>query len=141
MFQDIRYGIRMLLKKPGFTAVAVITLALGIGANTAIFSVVNGVLLRPLPFNQAEQLIRVYVTVPDRGIKNNPASWLNFADWRAQNAVFEAMTAYSGASATFTGGDTPEQIEGVAASGDLFAVLKVPPLAGRVFSRADEQPG
>ncbi|MGH9837351.1 MAG: ABC transporter permease [Blastocatellia bacterium] len=141
LWQDLRYGARMLMKKPGFTTIAVLTLALGIGAVTAIFSVVNGVLLRPLPFVGAERLVRVYVTVPDRGVRSNPASWLNFADWRARSSVFDAMAAYSGASATFTGGDAPEQIEGVAASGDLFTVLNAAPLAGRVFSRADEGPG
>jgi putative ABC transport system permease protein len=141
LWQDLRYGARMLTKQPGFTLIAALTLALGIGANTAIFSVVNGVLLRPLPFDEAERLVRVYVTAPARGIRANPASYLNFADWRAQNSVFDAIAAYSGASATFTGGAAPEQIEGVAASGDLFAVLKARPSAGRVFSSADEQQG
>ena len=138
---DLRYGARMLRKKPGFTLIAMMTLALGIGVNSAIFSVVNSVLLRPLPFDGAERLVRVYVTVPSRGITNNPASWLNFADWRAQNSVFEAIAGYSGASATFTGGDAPEQIEGAVASGDLFAVLNARPLEGRVFSLADEEQG
>jgi len=141
LWQDLRFGARMLMKEPGFTLIAVITLALGIGVNTAIFSVVNSVLLRPLPFDEAERLVRVYVTVPARGIRTNPASWPNFADWRAQNSVFDAMAAYSGANATFTGGEAPEQIEGVAASGDLFAVLNAQPMAGRVFLRADEEPG
>ena len=139
LLQDLRYGARMLLKQPGFTLIAIATLALGIGANTAIFSVVNSVLLRPLPFDEAERLVRVYATAADRGIRSNPTSWLNFADWRAQNSVFDALAAYSSASATFTGGDAPEQIEGVAASGDLFAVLNARPLSGRVFSLADEQ--
>ncbi len=141
MGQDLRYGLRMLLKRPGFTTIAVLTLALGIGANTAIFSVVNGLLLRPLPFDEAERLVRVYVTAPARSIRTNPASYLNFGDWRAQNSVFAAMAAYSGASATFTGGAAPEQIEGVVASGDLFAVLNARPAAGRVFTSADEQQG
>ena len=141
LFQDLRYGARMLRKRPGFALIAIVTLALGIGANTAIFSVVNGILLRPLPFDHPERLVRVYVTVPDRGIKNNPASYLNFTDWRSRNSVFDAMAAYSGASATFTGGPAPEQIEGVGASGDLFATLNARPMAGRVLSRADEEAG
>src|SRR6185503_6842526 len=141
LFQDLRYGARMLRKRPGFALIAIVTLALGIGANTAIFSVVNGILLRPLPFDHPERLVRVYVTVPDRGIKNNPASYLNFTDWRSRNSVFDAMAAYSGASATFTGGPAPEQIEGVGASGGLFATLYARPMAGRVLSRADEEAG
>src|SRR5262245_3550112 len=141
MKQDLRYGFRMLVKKPGYTTIAVLTLALGIGANTAIFSVVNNLLLRPLPFDEAERLVRVYITVPVRGIRTNPASYLNFADWRAQNSVFASMAAYSGASVTFTGGAAPEQIEGVVASSDLFAVLNARAEAGRVFTSADEQQG
>jgi putative ABC transport system permease protein len=141
LWQDLRYGARMLFKQPGFTLIAMLTLALGIGANTAIFSVVNAVLLRPLPFAEAERLVRVYVTSPARNIRTNPASWLNFEDWRARNSVFEAMAAYSSASATFTGGDVPEMIEGTGASGDLFAVLRAQPLLGRTLSVADERQG
>jgi putative ABC transport system permease protein len=131
----------MLMKHPGFTLIAMLTLALGIGANTAIFSVINGVLLRPLPFVEAERLVRVYATVPARSILTYPTSYLNFADWRAQNSVFVSMAAYSSASATFTGGAAPEQLEGVAVAGDFFAVLNAQPAAGRVFSAADEQQG
>jgi putative ABC transport system permease protein len=141
LWQDLSYGARMLMKYPGFTLIAVLTLALGIGANTAIFSVVNGVLLRPLPFDEAERLVRVYVTVPARSLRMNPVSYLNFADYRAQNSVFASMAAYSGASATFTGGVAPEQIEGVAASGDLFAALNARPAAGRLFTSADQEQG
>jgi putative ABC transport system permease protein len=141
LWQDLRYGARMLFKQPGFTLIAMLTLALGIGANTAIFSVVNAVLLRTLPFAEAERLVRVYVTSPARNIRTNPASWLNFEDWRARNSVFEAMAAYSSASATFTGGDVPEMIEGTGASGDLFAVLRAQPLLGRTLSVADERQG
>ena len=141
LLQDIRYGLRMLLKKPGFTAVAVIALALGIGANSAIFSVVNTVLLRPLPFNEAERLVRVYVTDAKRGIRRYPTSYLNFADWREQNRVFEHLAAYSSASATLAGGDIPELAEGVGSSADLFSVLGAQPALGRVFTRDEERPG
>lgn len=139
LLQDIRYGARMLARRPAFTIVALLTLALGVGVNTAIFSVVNGVLLRSLPFHQADQLTSVFITVPARAVTTNPASHPNFSDWRSQNSVFESMTAYSPATATFTGGGAPEQIDGIAGSPDLFAMLKTPPLLGRVFSSADEE--
>src|SRR4051812_49421860 len=114
--QDFRYGVRMLTKKPGFTLIAVVALALGIGANSAIFSVVNAVLLRPLPFAEPERLAQVWATNAKRGQTSAPTSYLNFADWRDQNRVFDHMAAYTGASAAFTYGDTPEQIEGAGAT-------------------------
>ncbi len=86
MWRDLQYGAKILLKRPGFTLIAIMTLALGIAANSAILSVVNGVLVRPLPFDGAERLVRVYVTTLDKSLRNNPASWLNFSDWRAQAA-------------------------------------------------------
>src|SRR2546423_11952806 len=94
LLQDIRYGVRMLLKRPSFTFVAVIALALGIGANTAIFSVVNAVLLRPLPFAQAERLMNVWETNPRRGQTRAAVSYPDFADWRDQNHVFEHISTY-----------------------------------------------
>src|SRR3712207_5361144 len=94
MWQDLRYGARKLLKSPGFSLVAVMTLALGIGANTAIFSVVNAVLLRPLPFDRPEELVRVFGTNPRRSNFSRPHSYLNFADMRAQNQTFASMAAY-----------------------------------------------
>ncbi|HEV2705799.1 MAG TPA: ABC transporter permease, partial [Pyrinomonadaceae bacterium] len=113
LWQDLRYGFRMLAKSPGFTFVAVLALALGIGANSAIFSVVNTVLLQPLPFEQPEQLIRVYTTVPRRNLTTGPISYPTFADFRAQNGQFAHVTAFSDASATLTGRDEPEQVDGV----------------------------
>jgi putative ABC transport system permease protein len=141
IWQDIRHGMRVLSKNRGFTAVAIFVTALGIGANTAIFSVVNAVLLRPLPYEHAERLVRVMSTNAKQGTINRSHSFPNFADYRAQNDVFEAMVAYNDTSATLSDGDSPERIKGVEASVDLFNVLDVKPILGRVFAPEDEQPG
>jgi putative ABC transport system permease protein len=141
MWQDLRYGARKLRKSPGFALVAITTLALGIGANTAIFSVVNAVLLRPLPFDRPEQLVRVFGTSARRSSFSRPHSYLNFSDLRAQNQTFEAMAAYSGSTSALSGADAPEQIEGVVASGDIFRVLGTKPLLGRLLAPEDERPG
>src|SRR6266436_8946977 len=100
MIQDIRYGVRMLSKNAGFTMIAVLTLALGIGANTAIFSVVNAELLRPLPFRDAGKLVRVWETNSRVGSNSDSISYPDFADWQAQNQVFEKIGAYTNASHT-----------------------------------------
>src|SRR5258708_20991422 len=102
LLQDIRYGLRMLLKSPSFSIVATIALALGIGANTAIFSVVNAVLLRPLPFTNSEQLMMVWETDATRGQVRGTASYPNFADWRDQNHVFERIASYHGNDSIMT---------------------------------------
>jgi putative ABC transport system permease protein len=141
VWQDLRYGTRMLLKSRGFALVAVVTLALGIGINTAIFSVVNAVLLKPLPYEKPERIVRVYSTNEKRGITSNPFSYPNFADYRAEQQTFEALAAYTGASAALSGGDTPEQVAGVATSVDLFKVLGTPALKGRTFAPEDEREG
>ncbi|HEV2861401.1 MAG TPA: ABC transporter permease [Pyrinomonadaceae bacterium] len=141
MWQDLRYGARKLRKSPGFSLVAVMTLALGIGANTAIFSVVNAVLLRPLPFDRPEQLISVFGTNARRSSFSRPHSYLNFSDLRAQNQTLEGMAAYTGATAALSGDGAPEQLSGVVASGDIFRVLKARPLMGRLLAPEDEKPG
>ena len=141
LWQDLRYGVRMLLKSPGFTIVAVLALALGIGANTAIFSVVNAVLLRPLPYAKPDELVRVYATDAKKGRNDHPTSFLNFTDWRNENQVFERMAAFDEASVTLTGGDAPEQLRNLATSADLFPLLGVQPRLGRYFSAPEEQPG
>src|SRR5918993_1230454 len=134
-WQDVRYGARVLWKRPGFTAVAVLALALGIGANTAIFSVVNSVLLRPLPYPEPERLVRVTVANSQRGTRGNPAAYLDFADWQQQTGAFEALAAYSSASASLTGdGSAPEQLNGVATTPDMFKVMGVAPALGRAFT-------
>ncbi|HVG32956.1 MAG TPA: ABC transporter permease [Pyrinomonadaceae bacterium] len=130
LLQDLRYGVRMLLKRPGFTLVAVLTLALGISANTAIFSVVNAVVLRPLPFAEPDRLVQVWETMP-----GNDKRWVapgNFVDWQKQNQVFEEIAGYSSAAVNMTGeGLEPERLTGAAITANLFQTLGVAPLIGR----------
>src|SRR5262245_42215077 len=139
--QDLRYGARMLSKKPAFTLIAVLTLALGIGANTALFSVVNAVLLSPLPFDDAERLVAVGENqVRNRaGLSNT--SYRNFVDWRAQNTVFEDMAAYYSGVFTLTGQGEAVRLRGTVVTHSLFSLLRATPLLGRAFLLEDEQPG
>src|ERR687886_2661100 len=141
LWQDIRYGLRILLKNPGFTLVAVVALALGIGANSAIFSVVNSLLLRPLPFEQPGRLVQVWETIPQRGRLEVPASFPNFADWRDQNRVFEQTVAYSDWSFNLTGSAEPERIRSAIVSPAFFSTLGVKPIRGRTFLPDEDQPG
>src|SRR5919199_6966163 len=141
LLQDLRYGLRMLLKNPGFTLVAVAALALGIGANSAIFSVVNSLLLRPLPFEQPGGLVQVWETIPQRGRFEVPASFPNFADWRDQNHVFEQMVAYSDWSFNLTGAAEPERIRGAVVSPEFFPALGIKPVLGRTLLPGEDQPG
>jgi putative ABC transport system permease protein len=144
LIQDLRYALRQLRKSPGFTAVAIITLALGIGANTAIFSVVNAVLLRPLGFKDANRLVRVWHVPPPKsfpGMTRFAASAANYVDWEKQNQVFDHMAIYTYRSFDLTGGDKPEQMDASAVSSDFFATLGVQPVLGRVFSPDEDQPG
>src|ERR1700686_1954207 len=106
--QDLRYAIRRLVKSPGFTIVAVLTLALGIGANTAIFSFIDAVLLKPLPYPDADKIVLVWEKPPDS--ERNGISTLNFLDWKNQNTVFTARAAQTGASATLTGVEVPVEL-------------------------------
>jgi putative ABC transport system permease protein len=140
LWQDLRYGLRVLLKNPGFAAVAVFVTALGIGANTAIFSVVNAVLLRPLPYPHPEQLVRVLTLDKKRGGLDPDQSYQNFTDMRAQNHSFEALAAYSDSGGTLTGAGAPERVLGLDASADLFKVLGVGVRLGRTFTPEDERP-
>ncbi|HEX5706321.1 MAG TPA: ABC transporter permease [Pyrinomonadaceae bacterium] len=135
LFQDVRYGARMLAKRPGFTLVAVVALALGIGANTAIFSVVNSVLLRPLPYPESERLVQLAVANASTGARGGALAYLDFLDWQREARTFEAMAAYTGGSGALTGdGSAPEQLAGVATTPDLFKVLGVSPVIGRTFT-------
>ena len=131
--QDVRYALRQWCKNPGFTTVAVLTLALGIGANTAIFSVVNAVLLRPLPYPNAGQLVMLWEQNPHRGWFDNIISGENFLDWQKQNQVFAAMAAFESNSFNITGNQRAEEIAGERVSANLFSVLGVQPFRGRLF--------
>jgi len=133
LLQDLRYAIRMLLKKPGFTAVVVITLALGIGANTAIFSVVNGVLLQPLPFKDAHRLVAVRESNPKAFNEPIGASFPDFMDWKEQNQVFQYIAGFTLQSLTLTGEDEPLRVSGQSVSSTLFPMLKAEPILGRAF--------
>jgi putative ABC transport system permease protein len=140
MFQDLRYGVRMLRKNPGFTAIAVLTLALGIGANTAIFSVVNAVLLRPFPYKAPERLVTVQERVAG-GAGFSP-SYPNFADWRIQNTAFDSIAAVrSNESFNFTGAGEPERLQGRIVSAEFFSTLGINPLPGRDFLAEEDRPG
>ncbi len=141
LFQDLRYGVRMLIKRPGFTAVAIIALALGIGANTAIFSVVNAVLLRPLPFSDPNRLVAVYETHARRGMALNAVSYPNFADWRDQNNVFERIAAYHNGDYIMTGADEPARLQCSIVSADMFDLLGAKPALGRTFLPEEDKPG
>jgi putative ABC transport system permease protein len=137
--RDARYAVRQLTKSPGFTVAAILTLALGIGATSAIFSVVNGVLLRPLPYPESDALMRVYEIVPQYGrFSVAPASFL---DWRKQVGSFERVAAYSTTSATIDGGEGPERVTGESVSWDTFDLLKVSPVLGRSFTAQEDLPG
>ncbi|MBK9316992.1 MAG: ABC transporter permease [Acidobacteria bacterium] len=142
IIQDLRFGARMLLKKPGFTLIIVLTLALGIGANTAIFSIVRGVLLRPLPYPAPDQLVRVFGNNPGRGFANSNISLHDFIDWQKQNRSFSYLAAYNPGSINLSSaGHLPQRIDYTRVTADFFSVLGVDPIIGRAFQAEDDQPG
>jgi len=137
--QDLKYGIRMLAKSPGFAVVAILTLALGIGANTALFSVVNGVLLNPLPFPQPDQLYAVYGMASASG--ETSVSYLNFLDWQKRNQSFSGLGAYLDQDYMLTGTGQPERIQGYRISAEFFPVVGMQPILGRNFRPEEDQAG
>ncbi|HYW69521.1 MAG TPA: ABC transporter permease [Pyrinomonadaceae bacterium] len=145
LWQDLRYGVRMLLKNPGFTVIVVITLALGIGANSAIFSIVNSILLRRPPYKEPHRLMMVWTSMPQieslEGTAQFPASAADFIDWRNQNQTFEQIAAFRDQRFNLAGGGEPEFLDGVQATASLLPLLGVEPKLGRSFLTEDDQPG
>jgi predicted permease len=139
LFQDIRYGLRTLGENPGFAAIAILTLALGIGANTALFSVVNGVLLNPLPFPNPDQLYELYSKTPVD--EHSSISYLNFLDWRKDNHSFSTLGAFRASDMNLTGAGEPERLHGHMISAELFPTLDIPPILGRNFRPEEDQTG
>ena len=140
LLQDIRFGLRMLLKSPTVSIVATIALALGIGANTAIFSVVNAVLLRPLPFPDPDSLVSIFETDQRRGYNRGSHSYPNFFDLREQNTVFDRVASYYSGDFIMTGGGEPARLQGAVVTADLFPLLGVAPLHGRTFTTEEDKP-
>jgi predicted permease len=141
LVQDIRYGLWMMSRNPGFTCVAALTLALGIGANTAIFSVVNGVLLSSLPYPQPEQLTMVWCDNRRQGIPDDITSYPNFVDWRDRNKTFQGMAGVTSESFNLTGTGEPEEVRAAFVSINYFQLIGVNPALGRAFTAEEEQPG
>src|ERR1700726_2791067 len=138
-WQDIRYGLRVLGKNPGFAAISVLTLALGIGANTALFSVVHGVLLKPMPYENPEQLVDVYWTTPL--YQKEPFSFPDFLDCQKQNRVFSLMAGYRWESFSLLGGGDPERLSAERVSGGFFPLLNIKPILGRAFLNEEDKLG
>src|SRR5947199_2958396 len=125
MWSDIQYALRNIAKKPLFYSVAILTFALGIGANAAIFTVVNGVLLRPLPYPHPERLMMVWIYNPRQGFDKDVAPYLTFTDWRTQSRSFEHLAAYSGASVSLSGAGDPAQLRGARVTPSFFPTMDV----------------
>src|SRR5262245_29936846 len=141
LWQDLRYGARMLSKKPGFTLIAVLTLAPGIGANAAIFSVVNGVLLRPLPYSEPQQLVRLFETVDRATMANDrmEVAPANFLDWREQTRSFSGLAAYGLTWSVINGDGEAERLDGALVTSNFFATMGVALARGRAFTAEDEK--
>src|SRR5437773_9916471 len=144
--QNLRYTLRFLGRQPLFTAIVIVTFALGIGANTAIFSVLNAVLLRPLPFHEPQNLVALgeydVREKTDPGTDINSISYLDYVDWRDQNKVFERVAVYTNQSvSTLTDGNEATHVQGEAVSADLFTLLGVQPILGRTFLPVEDEPG
>jgi putative ABC transport system permease protein len=133
VWQDIRFGLRMLRKSPGFTLVAVAALGLGVGANTAIFSVVNAVLLRSLPYHDPQRLVMVWEDASKVGFPRNTPALGNYADWKTKIPAFEDVAALDARDFNLTGDGEPEKIGGAGVTSNLFSVLGVKPRLGRVL--------
>ena len=141
LFHDVRFGVRQLRKSPGFTTVAVITLALGIGANTTTFSTVNAMLLRPFPFPHLDRIVTVWETVPKQRDDRMNAAPANFRDWSEQGKGFKQLAAVQSWDANLTGGNVAQHVEGIRVTSGFFSLLEMPMQLGRSIGSADFQPG
>src|SRR5262245_57969955 len=141
LFNDFRYAVRSIIKRPGFAAIAVITLALGIGANTAIFSTVHALLFNPLPFPQQDRIVAIWDKNPSRGVERNEVAMANYLDWRAQSQSFEHLALERWWSTNLTAGETPERVQGFLVTANFLDVLGVKPIMGRNFVEEENQPG
>ncbi len=138
---DIRYAFRNLIKRPGFTLIAVVTLGLGIGANSAIFSAIHALLLKPLAFPELDRVVAVWDTMPSRGVLHNEVTMANYLDWRAQYQSFEQLGLYRWWNANITGNDQPERLQGFLVTANFIDVTGVKPIMGRNFTEEENQPG
>jgi predicted permease len=141
ILRDVRYATRMLVRNPGFTVIALLTFAVGIGVNTAVFSVFNGVLLRPLPYPEADRITMMWLDNRRQAIKEDIGSYPNYRAWREQSTSFEHVAAYSPSNFTLTGADEPERIPGVQTTANFFDVIGLRPALGRLFDEKNETPG
>ena len=139
--RDVRYAVRMLFRNPGFTTIALLTFAVGIGVNTAVFSVFNGVLLRPLPYPDADRITMMWLDNRPAGIKEDIGSYPNYLDWRAQSQSYDQVAAFTGANFTLTGSEEPERLRGAQTTANFFSVVGLQPVLGRLYTEANETPG
>jgi predicted permease len=139
--RDVRYAVRMLFRNPGFTTIALLTFAVGIGMNTAVFSVFNGVLLRPLPYPDTDRITMMWLDNRPAGIKEDIGSYPNYLDWRAQSQSYEHVAAFTGANFTLTGSEEPERIRGAQTTANFFSVVGLQPVLGRLYTEVNETPG
>ena len=140
LWQDLRYGLRMMVRQKGFTAVAVLALSLGISANTAIFSVVNAILISPLPYKDPARIVVPVSVNTARGSDRSSITYADYLDWRNETEVFENVAVFSSQTADLTGGGEPERVEVAGVSEEYFAVMGVQPQIGRTFSADDFNP-
>ena len=141
LLRDLKFSARSLLKRPTLTVIAIVTLAIGIGSNSAIFSVVNALLIKPLPFAELDRVVAVWESQPARSAQRLEVSMANFLDWRSQNQTFEQMGLSRSWSTNLTGGDSPERIQGVLVTANFLDVIGMAPALGRSFAADEDQPG
>jgi putative ABC transport system permease protein len=141
LLRDLKCSARSLLQRPALTIIAIVTLAIGIGANSAIFSVVNALLIKPLPFPDLDRIVAIWEKQPSQGLEHNEASVANYLDWRAQNNSFEQIGLYRWWSANLTGIESPERVQGFLVSANFFDVVGLKPMIGRGFAADEDQPG